>query len=103
MKIKLRCVKIVRDESSCVDCPCNCTHANDEFPELIQEVEDECEHFIVAPNGHFWPDNEFFAMNQLMALEVDHTGLLPGNRSLQFWDPVLAEPPEPGNLFPKGN
>jgi len=103
MKLKLRCVRIVRDESSCVDCQCNCTISNDEFPELISEVGDECDTFIVAPNGFFWPHAEFFMLNQIKTLEVDHTELLPQDRSWLFWDPTITNPPEPGNLFPKGS
>ena len=102
MKLKLRCVKIVQDESCCVDCKCNCKIDNAEFPELIPEIDDECDSFIVAPNGRFWPVAEFFHMNQVTALEVDHEELYPEGRSIQFWAPTLANPPEPGNLFPKG-
>lgn len=40
---KLRCITVVKDKSICVGCRCICTPANDEFPELILEIEDECE------------------------------------------------------------
>lgn len=102
MKIKLRCVKIVRDESCCVDCRANCKIDNAEFPELIPEIDDECDSFVVAPNGRFWPVAEFFHMNEITALEVDHEELLPKGRPWTFWENVLTNPPEPGNLFPRG-
>lgn len=43
--------------------------ANAEFPHLAEFVEDEAGHFVVAENGDWWPDNEFFAMVDLPEFE----------------------------------
>lgn len=77
--IKLRNITIVKDKRSCADCQCNCTIANDEFPELIPEVQDECSHFVVdSENRYFWHDSVFFAMNNITTFEVKDADIIPG-------------------------
>lgn len=99
--MKLKIVRVVSDPRICESCPMSCRHQNAEYPQLVANIEDECGDFVVAPNGNFWPTDEFFAMNQLRSIAVNSQELLPKGRPDSFWDPTLANPPEPGNLYPK--
>ena len=37
-----------------------------DFPELAEDLEDECDGFVhCVETGHFWPDEEFFAMTYI--------------------------------------
>lgn len=76
---KLRCVTVVKDKSICVGCRVKCTPANDEFPELISEVEDDCEQFIVDPKSRvFWQARDFFVIHSITTFEVDAKEMQPG-------------------------
>jgi hypothetical protein len=100
--MRLKIVRVVIDPKICDDCPLSsCRHQNAEYPKLVDHVKDECGDFVVAPNGTFWPTDEFFAMNQCRSIAVNPQELLPKGRPDSFWDPTLANPPEPGNLYPR--
>jgi len=76
---ELRMVTVVKDPSVCSDCLAECAIANDEFPDLIPEVSDECDNFIVDPsNMVFWPADHFFSYHRIRTLVVDAKELDPG-------------------------
>lgn len=103
LTMRLKIVRVVTDPQACKGCCLagTCVLENDKYPKIVECVGDECGDFVVAPNGNFWPADEFFAVNQLRSIVVDPQELLPKGRPDSFWDPTLADPPEPGNLYPK--
>ena len=54
--------------------------ASKEFPDLVEEIEDECETFVVLiessrfERGH-WPARDFFMMVHIGSFESDDFGL----------------------------
>jgi hypothetical protein len=100
--MRLKVVRVVTDPQICESCPLSsCRHQNAEYPQLVGCTKDECGDFVVAPNGAFWPTDEFFAMNQLRSIAVDPKELLPKGRPDSFWGPALVDPQNPETPTPR--
>lgn len=76
----LKCITLTKVPETCNGCPCKangCQHSNDEYPDLIDDVSDECGHFIVDPSESdtYWPINEFFNFTEVETFLVDKAEL----------------------------
>jgi len=68
--LKLRVIMLCNSLQECEACGNGCTLANDEFPHLLEQINDTCEEFVVAGDGQYWDCREFFNYHNLTTLWV---------------------------------
>jgi hypothetical protein len=66
--MKYRVVKITNNIGGYPECKSD----TEEFPEIIECVEDEMDNFIVDENGKFWQADEFFNMIEIKEFTTEN-------------------------------
>lgn len=106
-KVEIRQVRISKTP---VDCECcwgeNCKVANDEFPHLVKliGINNACKDFFVEADGTIRHSKDLFDsdsqnITKFWVLEEELNKVTVNSSTMVCG--VLAEPPEPGNLFPR--
>lgn len=106
-KVEIRQVRISKTPT---DCECcwheNCKLANAEFPQLVKLLgaNDACKDFFVAADGTVCHLKDLFDsdsqnITKFWVSEEEFNNVAVNSPAVVCG--VLAEPPEPGNLFPR--